>query len=68
MNKFGEVLKDLRTERNLTRKALATILNVSERLIGYWENGNRECSFSMLLRLADFFEVTTDYLLGRTDY
>ncbi len=38
------------------------------RLVSYWENGQRECDFDMLIQIADIFEVSVDYLLGRTDY
>ncbi len=58
----------MRVEKNLSRRELATVLNVSERLISYWENGDRECNFDMLIKIADFFEVPLDFLLGRTDY
>lgn len=67
-NKFGEKLNELRTEISLSRSQLAEKLNVSIRLISYWENGQRECDFDMLIKIADFFSVSIDYLLGRTDY
>ena len=68
MNKFSEQLSSLRTELNLSRLQLAEKLNVSVRLISYWENGQRECDFDMLIKIADLFSVSVDYLLGRTDY
>ncbi|MDE6000851.1 MAG: helix-turn-helix domain-containing protein [Clostridia bacterium] len=68
MNKFSERLKDLRTEKALSRNQLAEKLNVSARLVAYWENGQRECSFDMLITIADLFATTIDYLIGRTDY
>ena len=67
-NKFFEQLSILREENNLSRAKLAEILNVSVRLISYWENSQRECDFDMLIKIADYFDVTVDYLLGRTDY
>lgn len=67
-NKFYERLSSLRAEFNVTRAQLASELNVSVRLISYWENGKRECDFDMLLRIASFFSVSTDYLLGKDDY
>ena len=67
-NKFYERLSSLRAECNVTRAQLASELNVSVRLISYWENGKRECDFDMLLRIASFFSVSTDYLLGKDDY
>ena len=68
MNKFAERLKELRTEAEKSRAVLARELNVSERLISYWENGKRECDFEMLIRLADTFAVSIDYLLGRKEF
>lgn len=68
MKKFAERLKEIRLEKNVTRKSLALNLEVSERLISYWENDERECSFEMLIKIADFFDVSIDYLLGRTEY
>ena len=67
-HKFPEQLTALRIENNLSRIQLAEKLNVSVRLISYWENGQRECDFDMLIKIADIFSVSIDYLLGRTDY
>ncbi len=68
MNKFSERLKDLRAENGLPRAQLAEKLNVSPRLVAYWENGQRECSFDMLIAIADLFASSADYLLGRTEF
>ncbi len=68
MNKFNERVKDLRTENGISRAELAEKLNVSVRLIAYWEGGQRECDFDTLLKIADTFSVSVDYILGRTDY
>ena len=67
-NLFAEQLIALRTETNLSRAQLANKLNVSVRLISYWENGQRECDFDMLIKIAELFSVSIDYLLGRTDF
>ncbi|MBQ9781562.1 MAG: helix-turn-helix transcriptional regulator [Clostridia bacterium] len=67
-NKFAERFYELRIEKNLSRAEIGTILNVSTRLISYWENGQRECDFKMLIKIADTFSVSIDYLLGRTEY
>lgn len=67
-NQFSEQLNGLRIENNLSRVQLAEKLNVSVRLISYWENGQRECDFDMLIKIADLFSVSVDYLLGRNDY
>ena len=68
MNKFAERLKELRIDAGKSRAELAREINVSERLISYWENGKRECDFEMLIRLADTFAVSIDYLLGRNEF
>lgn len=67
-NQFSEQLAALRAETNLSRVQLAEKLNVSVRLISYWENGQRECDFDMLIKIADLFSVSIDYLLGRKEY
>lgn len=67
-NKFAEQLKSLRLETGLTRIQLAEKLSVSVRLVSYWENGQRECDFDMLIKIAELFSCTLDYLLGRKDY
>ena len=68
MNNFAKRLYEVRKEEGITRAELALKLNVSVRLISYWENGERECSFDVLIALADILNTTTDYLLGRKDY
>lgn len=67
-NRFSEQIYALRIENGFSRAQLAKSLNVSVRLISYWENGQRECDFDMLIKIAELFSVSTDYLLGRTDY
>lgn len=64
---FGKRLRILRKNRNLTQKDLADRFNVGESTIGMYERDEREPSFEFVKQLADFFNVTTDYLLGRTD-
>ena len=68
MNTFKDRLRELRIEKNLSRKQLALDLFVSERLISYWENGERECNFDMLVKIANYFGVSTDYLLGVVNF
>ena len=68
MNKFKERSREVRTEKMMTRKQLADVLFVSERLISYWENGKRECNFDTLIRLSEIFNVSIDYLLGKSDF
>lgn len=67
LNKFSERLKELRNERNMTRQALADELHISVRLVGYWENGQRECSLDMLIKLAKILDSDVNYLIGYCD-
>jgi HTH-type transcriptional regulator, competence development regulator len=64
---FGKRLRFLRKKRNMTQKDLADRFNLGESTIGMYERDEREPSFEFVKQLADFFNVTTDYLLGRTD-
>ena len=67
-NNFSKQISDLRIEKGFSRAQLAEKLQVSVRLISYWENGKRECDFDMLIKIADLFGVSVDYLLGRVEY
>lgn len=60
-------IKELRNEKNMTQVDLAKILKISDRAVGYYENGDREPDQETLMKLADFFSVSIDYLLGRTN-
>ncbi len=57
----------LRKKEKLSQSELAEKLNISQQSISSYENGKREPDNETLKKLADFFNVTTDYLLGRTD-
>lgn len=63
MNNFKNNLKELRKEMNVKQKDLAKAIGVLERTVSYWENGERECDFDTLIKIADFFGVTVDDLL-----
>lgn len=63
---FGIVLSKLRSENNLNQRDLATELGVSSGAIGMWETGKRFPDLTMLVKIATFFNVSTDYLLGLT--
>ena len=56
-NKFYQQLSGLRLENGFSRAKLAEKLQVSVRLISYWENGKRECDFDMLIKIADLFDL-----------
>ena len=60
-------LKELRTQKGLTQSELSKALNVSASSIGMYEQGRREPDTTTLAEIAAYFNVTTDYLLGRTD-
>ena len=64
----GEILAELRQEQNIGQKELAAYLNVSIGTISNYENNVHSPDLATLGRLADFFGVTTDYLLGRTAF
>lgn len=65
---FGKRLRLLRKKMNMTQKDLADKFSLGESTIGMYERDEREPSFEFVRQLADFFNVTTDYLLGRTDH
>lgn len=67
MGTFAERFKSLRIESNLTQEELALRLNVSKGAIGNYESGTRIPRTEDLEDIADFFNVETDYLLGRTN-
>ncbi|MEA4962810.1 helix-turn-helix domain-containing protein [Lutispora sp.] len=64
---FGEKLAMLRGEKNMSRNELAKILNISYSSISKYETEIRFPDQDMLRKIADYFQVSTDYLLGRTD-
>ena len=65
---FSERLKDLRTERGLNQSALAEALGTTQRKVSYWETGKVEPDLFSLCKLAEFFSVSLDYLVGLKDY
>ena len=60
-------LRELRKEKNITMKKIGEIIGVSESAVSQYENGKRQPDHETLTKLADFFEVSIDYILGRTD-
>ena len=67
-SKFGQKLKDLRTEKGIGQVELAQKLNVSKGIISLWENNLREPTLGALIALAKFFGVSIDFLVGLEDY
>ena len=62
---FATRLKDLRREVELTQSALAEKIGASQRQVSFWEKGQVEPNIFWLIKLADYFDVTIDYLVGR---
>ena len=60
-------LKTLRQERNISQLKLALDLNMNQNSISRYENGEREADYETLIKFADYFGVSLDYLLGRDD-
>lgn len=60
-------LKSLREERGLFQSDIAKVLGISVAAVGFYENEKRDMSPDTILKLAEYFNVTTDYLLGKTD-
>ena len=66
--KFSKRLRELRKERQLTQGDLADRLRLTKQAVSQWERGIREPNFETLEMIADFFNVDTDYLIGREDH
>ena len=71
LNISGEImvfrLKQLRKEKKLSQLRLAIDLDMNQNTISRYENMEREADYETLIRFADYFKVSLDYLLGRTD-
>ena len=63
-----ERLKKLRKEGKLTQKDIATFLNISQPAYQQFESGKKKMNLETMEKLADYFNVSTDYLLGKTDF
>ena len=60
-------LLELRKKRGISQLKLAMDLNMNQNIISSYENGEREADYKTLIQLADYFNVSIDYLLERTD-
>ncbi len=60
-------IKELRKKKNITQLKLAFDLNVSQNTLSRYETGEREPSYDVLIKIADYFNVSIDYLLCLTD-
>lgn len=60
-------IRDLREDRDLTQAQVGAAINVPQRTYAYYESGQRMIPPHVLCALADFYDVSVDFLLGRTD-
>jgi transcriptional regulator with XRE-family HTH domain len=67
MNSFSERLGNLREEKRLSQTALGAELNIPRTTISSWEQGMRTPELKMILVLSNYFSVSIDYLIGKTD-
>ena len=66
--KFAERIKSLRKEKGIMQSELAKVLNTTQRKVSYWETAKIEPDLAMLLKISNYFEVSLDYLIGKTEY
>ena len=64
---FVDRFNALVDERNFSSYKIGKELNITDSLVGYWRKGERQPAMDNLIRLADYFDVSIDYLVGRTD-
>lgn len=67
-SEFPGRLRRLRERRRMNRKVMGECCGLSKNIIGMYERGEKEPSLKTLIKIADFFEVSTDYLLGRKNF
>ena len=65
--KLYQRIRELREDHDLTQKKLGEAINLPQRTYAYYESGQRMVPPEVLCALADFYDVSVDYLLGRTD-
>lgn len=63
---FNRIITLLRKERGITQKQAAQDLGVSQALLSHYEKGIRECGLEFVVKVADYYGVSCDYLLGRS--
>ena len=64
---FGQILRQLRKQKKLTQKELADIIFVEQTTISGYENGKIQPTAKVIIELADYFDVSTNYLLGQPE-
>ena len=60
-------IQDLRTDADMSQKQLSEILHIGQRSYSHYETGSRNIPVEMLIRLANYYDISVDYLVGRTD-
>lgn len=60
-------LKDIREDRDIKQKEIAVFLHIKQNTYSQYENGQRQIPIEALIQLAEFFNTSTDYILGLTD-
>lgn len=60
-------IQDLRIDSDLSQKQISEILHISQRSYSHYETGSRNIPVEMLIRLANYYDISVDYLVGRTD-
>ena len=60
-------IQDLHTDADMSQRELSEILHISQRSYSHYEIGSRNIPIEMLIRLANYYEISLDYLVGRTD-
>ena len=64
---FSNRLKELRMEAGISQRTLANAINATQKAVDFWEKGINEPKLSFLIKLAQFFNVSIDYLAGLED-
>ncbi len=64
---FSDIMSELRRSRGLSQRTVAADLHISQALLSHYENGAREPGLAFVCRACDYYGVTADYLLGRSE-
>jgi transcriptional regulator with XRE-family HTH domain len=64
---YYQRIRDLREDADLKQKEIADVLGIDQRVYSNYETGKREIPTHLLIKLADYYDTTTDYILGRTN-
>lgn len=64
---FAKKIKDLRVDSDMSQTEIANFLGISQRAYSHYEKADREISLDSLVKISDYFNVSIDYLLGRTN-